>query len=225
MTDTTTRFPQGLRAPQEWLDGILTKVPGETPDFIKHELLGTVRDFCLRGWAWTRWIAPIPVLAGADKITIDPTIDQDPPGDPIDAVVHEVLQAFDALSGRPLGQRDRGASVVRPAYGGCGLSYSMFQPGVMELFPAPAAAFTLRVLGVLVPNDLDIPDWMVLDYYDPICSGVLSRVHLKPGPNYDAGLGKYHRLLYIQGRTIARSRARTAFTGADQAWTFNRFGA
>jgi hypothetical protein len=224
MTDMITPFPAGLRAPQEWLDGILTKAPGETPDFIKHELLSTVRDFCLRGWAWTRWMTPIPVLAGADKVTIDPTIDQDPPGDNLDAVVNEVLEAFVALTGRPLGQLDRSMSVARP--GACrGLSYSMFQPGVLELFPPPAAPLTLRVLGVLVPNDLDIPEWMVLDYFDPICSGVLSRVHMKPGPNYDKSLGLFHRSLYLQGRAIARSRARTAFTGADQAWRFNRFGA
>jgi hypothetical protein len=224
MTDMITPFPAGLRAPQEWLDGILTKAPGETPDFIKHELLSTVRDFCLRGWAWTRWMTPIPVLAGADKVTIDPTIDQDPPGDNLDAVVHEVLEAFDALTGRPLGQLNRSMSVARPGPG-CGLSYSMFQPGVLELFPAPATPFTLRVLGVLVPNDLDIPEWMILDYFDPICSGVLSRVHMKPGPNFDKSLGLFHRSLYLQGRAIARSRARTAFTGADQAWQFNRFGA
>jgi hypothetical protein len=225
VTDTGIRFPDGLRAPQEWLDGILTKAPGETPDFVKHELLSVVRDFCLRGRAWVRWLAPMPILAGAQYVTVEPNIDEDPPGLNVDAVVHEVLEAFNAASGLPLASRNRSMSVANPMLDGGGSSYSMFQPGMLELFPPPAAPFSLRLLGVLVPSTLDIPEWMTMDYFDPICSGVLSRVHLKPGPNYDRALGLYHRSLYVQGRAIARSRARTALTGSDQEWRFNRFGA
>jgi hypothetical protein len=218
-----TPFPSGLRVPQEWLDGILPRTPGETPDFIKHELLTTIRDFCQDGRAWTRWLRPVVAEALIEFATLEPAIDGTAQPNP-DAMVHEVLAAVDTLSGLPLARVDRLGSVNGLPRFSSWSGYSLFEPGVVQFFPIPTTQRVIKFLAVLVPDDLDIPDWMARDHFDTICSGVISRIHMKPGENHDKQLGIWHRKLYLQGRQRARSAAETAFTGSDQPWRFNRFG-
>lgn len=220
-------FPNGLRAPQEWLDGILSRCPQATPDLVKHELLTVVRDFCMEGRAWTRWLEPVLVTPGVTRFAIEPRVDDDVPETDADVTVTAVIAVEWADDGCPLAPRDRQRSVGSGYGRHWRTGYSLFEPGIIELFDPPLVPRALRIHAVLTPNTLAVPAWLVGQHYDAICAGVLARLYAVPGSFKDTEGSIRMERKYRAARTRALIRAQDAYTavGGTQAWAYPGFGA
>ena len=205
-------FPDGMVAPQDWLDLILPKFPGGVPDMIKHEVLTIVRDLCRVGSVWCEWVPPItvdgsrveyPVVTGyanVEAVTVLAARREMSPGTTVDLL--------------PVGEQEGGPGVLVPA-DHTPIRFWQDKPGSVCFSPNPLPNTTSTLVYpyvTLAPLDLcAVPTWIWLEFSDVVVDGVLANLHEMPGVNKDKELAASKRRRYLQRRNAGRNRAQAGF--------------
>jgi hypothetical protein len=205
------RFPGGLSAPQQWLDGILPKLPNIPVDWVKHETLSVLRDFCRESGVWREWVGPVVTEPGVSAYALPAPYDGVEPG-----LVYKAVRDLPAE-----GEEEPGywhlVARAQPVHGprldrlvGDPAWYWRDAAGNVLIYPVPAStdpAVSCWFYCSLVPLDLCGPDWLRGEHFDTIVDGVLGRAYLMPGPNKDKEAAVFHRRAYLAARTRAKVRA------------------
>jgi hypothetical protein len=195
-------FPGGITRPQDWLDGLVPKLPNLTADAIKFEVLTVLRDFFKIGKTWRDWIGPITLHP--DQV-IYSTEQSDFKADLVD-----ILQGYRVSDKLPLRIVDRQQ---------IGADANLFDPGVAQfitqtpeglaqIWPPPPEGTqeSVRLFVTMMPVDLCVPDWIKVQHFDDIVAGTLARWMLVPGPNYNYQLGNWYQRRYRAARDNAVQR-------------------
>lgn len=209
-------FPKGITAPQEWLDGLIPKLPSVPPDMIKHELLTVMRDFFTYSTAWQEWIS---VVAQPNVIEYPPQLTD---------VKAEIISILDGYSDgpwwwlRPAQPGIPGVDIAKRT-SGSPRWYHLTPQQQFCIFPATKEGTTnIRLYCAMKPIDLCVPDWIRSRFYDILISGVLSNMYLTPGANFNADMGRVQRKMYMNGRSKAMIDARVGYTGIQEQVPYNR---
>lgn len=206
------RFPDGgMTTPQEWLDGLTTRLRATGVDAVKHMLLTVMQDFFRHVGCWRVWSDPI-ILGGAAPPVPGIMVPVDPPAA---NVAVETIFAVDLKDGCSL-PRLSPAYRTPQAQPTFGLPTGWYQsiPGMLVVDQVPTSdspPATVACYVSLVPNDLCLPSQIHVQYYDALCDGVLMRMHAIRGPNYDLRLSAAYERSFIQKRSLARHRADSGY--------------
>lgn len=206
-------FPGGLTAPQDWLNGILPRVPNLTPDFVKHELLTIIRDFCQYSGVWRDWLDPI-ILHPTQLVYSPEAVD-------VKAQVHRILDGYILENNQQLYPTSAGSRIVdiKTVEIGDPRYYYMTPEKQIAIFPVlPLGSPTrrARLFTTMVPLDLCVPQWLKLDWFEGISAGVLGRLYLTPGLNYKPDIGARMERRYKSAKSKALRNAVTSGTGMQE---------
>lgn len=196
-------FPGGITRPQDWLDGLVPKLPNLPEDAIKFEVLTVLRDFFKIGMTWRDWIGPI--LLHPNTVYYS-TEQADYKADLVD-----ILSGYRVSDQLPLSIIDRSqigadANIFSPGTP----SYITQTPeGLAQIWPTvpEGSEESVRLFVTMMPVDLCVPDWIKIQHFDDISFGVLARWFLAPGANYNFQLGNWYERRYRNARNNARLRS------------------
>jgi hypothetical protein len=214
-------FPNGgITRPQDWLDGLIPKLPNLAEDAIKFEILAVLRDFFKQGKCWRDWIGPITLQPNTVVYSME--------GADYKTDIVDILSAYRVSDSLPLRIVDRSdigadANIFDPG----SPSYIVQTPeGMAQIWPpiGEGTAESVRLFVTMMPIDLCVPDWIKIQHYDEIVAGVMSRWLLSPGPNYNFQLGNWYRRMYRDARNAAQLRSAASGTLAPEKAVPPRMG-
>lgn len=206
------RFPGGLVVPQEWLDGIVTKLKATGVDIVKQTLLTVMQDFFRHTGAWRMWVGPV-VVGGAAPPVPGRRVPVPPPDPKV--AIRTIFEVKDA-SGfglRRLGPAEYDLADERLL----GAPYGWYQssPGMLVLDQVPppeAPSVNLGVYASLTPLDLCLPPAIQAEHYQALCDGTMAAMLRVKGPNFDLRNSAEYRRDYIRQRSLARWGAMTGYS-------------
>jgi hypothetical protein len=164
----------------KWFPDVLPQVPGCPNPVVRHELRRAAQALLTATRAWQENLAPLPVAAGQDEVTIAPTT----PAQQQIVRIESVWLDGQRLEPVTPDELDGATTDNWGTHTGAPSRYLQLTPGVLTLYPTPAAnAITgLLVRVSLCPSDTatTIPDDLALRYSDEIQVGARARLMLYP---------------------------------------------
>lgn len=208
--------PTGITAPQDWLDGLLPRLPGFAPDTVKHEILSIVRDFFQRSYAWQDWIE---LKLKANTVLYSPEL-TDYKAEICFILAGRHKDEYAWL--RPAEPMYPIADILRMEKGRPDF-YNLTPERMFCIFPAPETddAYVVRLYCAMKPIDLCMPDWIKSLHYEAIRDGVLANLYALPGVIYKPDLALMHLKKYENAINKATVDARTAYAGIQEMVPFN----
>lgn len=214
----TVPFPNGVTAPQDWLDGLLPRLPSLSTDMVKHELLTVLRDFFLRSHAWQDWVTvnlkPNVILYSPELADVKAEICSIIGGYSDQQGMRDLYPAMPGLSYADAQKVENGEPVA----------YFLTPEGRFCIFPSIRTGETkhVRLYVSMRPVDLCVPDWIRSRHYMDITNGVLANFYLTPGATYNAAMGARLAKDYASARDRAGMLARVGHTNLQERVPYDR---
>lgn len=181
---TEEAFPGGLTSPMEWLDGILPRTPHVSPDFVKFQILSTLRDFFQRSGAWRGWLDPFNLDPEHAYYSLELT--------DVKAECVAILAGYRTSDEQRLGYAQKSIDRTEQAINKTGSPAFFFRTteGLACIFPkvTPGVTESVKLFVSMKPIDLCVPDWIRQKHFDAIVDGTLARIYKSPGINKDLQL-------------------------------------
>lgn len=193
-----------------WVDTILGRLNGATPEMVRTEVTNAVREFFVESTAWRADIL-LGVEEGVSTIDLSGAISN--------ADTLFILRAH--FKGRAMSPVEEFPWFWESS--GDPTQYWSPEPAKMRMAPIPERTeeAVLRLKLALKPSGCQVPHWVEDVYFKAITDGALGRLYLHPKRPYtNPQLGALHAANFRSGIGRAKSLSKRRFTTAEHSFRY-----